>query len=412
MNTNQIIKGDDLMVFDENGNSLGFATSHTMNMSGDSSDLNTKDSGIWTETTVNKLNWEITTDNLFCIDVFENLIDKMFEEKPVTIYFGEKEGTDTDEIDSPYDHWRIKEDIEVHNTGRTLEYVALKNYLNYIGATEDDVKPVLTVIMSNESEIKTLKFIADKDIQLTKGSSSENPKFGTVSVKNDKNSTSRDYSYLGLYNFRVDYEIRDMLQDGYGIDQAFVTLTSSECNVSSKRYFNICLFPESRWEETSAYHYDYFEQEIDISLLQVIDTGELSNVPSFKTMTDFNSDNTSPYDKLSDWQINFDVTGCLDSYQQDMDFSFLIVPNHNLNSNTRFFTKDYSFTTDSFNGKYYVKTYTKLLGVYTGQAVITSLTTNANSGENATFSATFKGVGNLSEPEYTVSEPENTEIED
>jgi hypothetical protein len=41
-----------------------------------------------------------------------------------------------------------------------------------------------------------------------------------------------------------------------------------------------------------------------------------------------------------------------------------------------------------------VSTWTKGLG-YKGKAVITSLTANANTGENATFSATFTGCGPL-----------------
>ena len=63
----QIIKGDDLMLFDAQGKSLAFATSHSLSINADSADVSSKDSGKWKANEVNKLGWEITSENLAII---------------------------------------------------------------------------------------------------------------------------------------------------------------------------------------------------------------------------------------------------------------------------------------------------------------------------------------------------------
>lgn len=96
---NNIIKGDDLMLFDAQGKSIGLATSHTLSLSAESATINTKDHGVWGSTEVNKINWEISTDNLYSVAEFDTLFSAMVAGEAVEIYFGLKnEGAGTNGV--------------------------------------------------------------------------------------------------------------------------------------------------------------------------------------------------------------------------------------------------------------------------------------------------------------------------
>ena len=84
----KIIKGDDLMVFDSQGNSMAWATSHTLSLTADAADINSKDHGIYGGKEINKINWEITTENLYSNHAFEGLYTAMMTRKPVRIFWG------------------------------------------------------------------------------------------------------------------------------------------------------------------------------------------------------------------------------------------------------------------------------------------------------------------------------------
>lgn len=96
---NTIIKGDNLMLFDAQGRSIGLATAHTLTITGETVDINTKDHGIWGSTEMNKINWEITTDNLYSTSAFNDLFDKMLAREAVDIYFGLKSETGNGTVD-------------------------------------------------------------------------------------------------------------------------------------------------------------------------------------------------------------------------------------------------------------------------------------------------------------------------
>ena len=73
----QIIKGDDLMLFDAQGKSIAFATSHSLSINADAADVSSKDSGVWKANEVNKLGWEITSENLYTSDAYDTLFSSM-----------------------------------------------------------------------------------------------------------------------------------------------------------------------------------------------------------------------------------------------------------------------------------------------------------------------------------------------
>lgn len=103
----QIIKGDDLMLFDDEGKSIAFATSHTLSISADAVETSSKDGGIWASNEVNKVNWEITSENLYTVDAYDSLFDKMLAREPIKVYFGTKKENDPDKtvVDGDYDNW-------------------------------------------------------------------------------------------------------------------------------------------------------------------------------------------------------------------------------------------------------------------------------------------------------------------
>lgn len=111
-----IIKGSDLMLFVKNTNgtvkSLAFATSHSFNISSETSDISTKDHGFWGAKEITRITWQITTDNLYTVDTFNNLYDRMISRQPIEVYFclktpTERQGTPAT-VNLPgdtYDSW-------------------------------------------------------------------------------------------------------------------------------------------------------------------------------------------------------------------------------------------------------------------------------------------------------------------
>lgn len=87
----EIIKGSDLMLFvtESNGSvrSLAFATSHSFQITADTSDISSKDHGFWGAKEVTRITWNIQTDNLYTVDEFNSLYDKMIARQPIAVYF-------------------------------------------------------------------------------------------------------------------------------------------------------------------------------------------------------------------------------------------------------------------------------------------------------------------------------------
>lgn len=101
-----IIKGDDLMLFDSEGKSIAFATSHTLTITANSSEINSKDHGQWGASEINKINWEISSENLYTTDAYDSLFDKMIARNAITVYFTTKAQTGTGTVaDGDYPYW-------------------------------------------------------------------------------------------------------------------------------------------------------------------------------------------------------------------------------------------------------------------------------------------------------------------
>lgn len=104
----QIIKGDDLMLFDSTGKSIGYATAHTLTLSAEAQDVSSKDHGIWTGNEVNKISWEITSENLYTTEEFDALFSAMIAREGIIVYFGTKTAAqDKTVADDDFNAWSL-----------------------------------------------------------------------------------------------------------------------------------------------------------------------------------------------------------------------------------------------------------------------------------------------------------------
>lgn len=90
--TRKIISGDDLMIFDAKGNSIGYATSHSISLSTDVNSISHKDAGEWSAQEVGKISWEITSENMYSQHDFDALFTVMSNKQAVKVWFGLKSG--------------------------------------------------------------------------------------------------------------------------------------------------------------------------------------------------------------------------------------------------------------------------------------------------------------------------------
>lgn len=103
----QIIKGSDLMLFDASGKSYAYATNHTFTMNAETSDISSKDNGVWTASEVVKYTWEITSENLYTATGYDTMFASMIGATPIKVIFGvrQDEGGKTVYDDDDLDNW-------------------------------------------------------------------------------------------------------------------------------------------------------------------------------------------------------------------------------------------------------------------------------------------------------------------
>lgn len=90
--TRKIISGDDLMIFDAAGNSIGYATSHSISLSTEVNSISHKDAGEWSAQEVGKISWEITSENMYSQHDYDALFTVMANKQAVKVWFGLKSG--------------------------------------------------------------------------------------------------------------------------------------------------------------------------------------------------------------------------------------------------------------------------------------------------------------------------------
>jgi hypothetical protein len=96
----RILRGSDLMLFITVNNkptSIAFATSHKLSLSGETVETSTKDSsGKWASKQVNKISWNVTTENLYSLDGaginFPSLFTLMTKMEEIDVVFALEAG--------------------------------------------------------------------------------------------------------------------------------------------------------------------------------------------------------------------------------------------------------------------------------------------------------------------------------
>lgn len=106
-----IVKGRDLMLF-HNDKSIAYATNHTFQLTANTSDVSSKDHGIYGGTEVVSFSWEIQTENLYTEKAFNDLFDATLagaSGTKLTVKFGLKSETgDGTVVDGDYQNWSPK----------------------------------------------------------------------------------------------------------------------------------------------------------------------------------------------------------------------------------------------------------------------------------------------------------------
>lgn len=112
--SSSIVKGQELMVF-LNGESLAWATSHSLSVTAGTGDISTKDHGFFGATNITSISWEVSSENLYTDEGFDALYKAMaITREPVQIVFGHYTNdkslatggiadTNTDSWTSPFD---------------------------------------------------------------------------------------------------------------------------------------------------------------------------------------------------------------------------------------------------------------------------------------------------------------------
>lgn len=134
---NTIIKGNELMVFDENGKSFAFATNHTLTINAETSDTSSKDHGMWSSAEITKYTWEVTSENLFTSEDYEKIFTTMLAGTPITIAFGVKAeiGSQYSVVDgNPASNWSQKAGSKYYS-GKVLVTSLVANANNGENAT-------------------------------------------------------------------------------------------------------------------------------------------------------------------------------------------------------------------------------------------------------------------------------------
>lgn len=86
MQNTDILKGSKLMVF-IGGNAVGFATSHSVNLTVNTTEVSTKDHGDYPAVLAQSISWEVTAENLYSDAGEQVYMDALLNKTPVQISF-------------------------------------------------------------------------------------------------------------------------------------------------------------------------------------------------------------------------------------------------------------------------------------------------------------------------------------
>ena len=96
MQNSDIVKGSMLQV-QVGGNILGFATSHSLSITTNTTEVSTKDHGDYPAVIAQSVSWEVQCENLYTLDNKQKLMTIQTSKTPVTITFCEVSNYDAND---------------------------------------------------------------------------------------------------------------------------------------------------------------------------------------------------------------------------------------------------------------------------------------------------------------------------
>lgn len=99
-----IILGTELMLF-KSGKALAAATNCKLTLNANTLETSSKDSGKWTSNQAAKLSWTCSSDNLFTIEDYADLMDACIMREEVEVQFSTVQNPDS-ENGVPVDGWQ------------------------------------------------------------------------------------------------------------------------------------------------------------------------------------------------------------------------------------------------------------------------------------------------------------------
>lgn len=138
-NSSSIVRGQELMLF-YNNESIAFATSHTLTVTGNTADISSKDHGAFAASTITSISWEVSSENLYTDDQYNKLFDLMVNKRePISIIFGHY-SNDTELatlgiVDSEVESWTAPTASTVYYEGKAYLTSLTANAANGDNAT-------------------------------------------------------------------------------------------------------------------------------------------------------------------------------------------------------------------------------------------------------------------------------------
>lgn len=116
-----ILKGSKLMVF-LGGEPIGFATSHALNMTTNTTEISTKDHGDFPSVIAQNISWEVTAENLYSRAGKNTYMTAMMNKEPVTLSFHEATNYDGTQLplNDPGSEWTPDSSAGRIATGQAL----------------------------------------------------------------------------------------------------------------------------------------------------------------------------------------------------------------------------------------------------------------------------------------------------
>ena len=104
----KIYEGRNLMLFDSEGHSYAYAQNHVLTVQANTSEVSTKDHGIFNSAEIQNYTWTITSENL-ATDEYDALFGVLIAGQPVTIKFGLKAEDNPEETvaDGDLEYWTL-----------------------------------------------------------------------------------------------------------------------------------------------------------------------------------------------------------------------------------------------------------------------------------------------------------------